>query len=45
LLREHIVIKADIAEIKTDLASLKADVTDLKVEFGGKLDLILSKLQ
>jgi hypothetical protein len=45
LLRKHIVIKADIAEIKTDVASLKADVTDLKVEFGGKLYLILSKLQ
>ena len=52
LLREHIVIKTDVATLKTDVATLKtdvaeikADVAEMKTEFGNKLDLILAKLK
>jgi hypothetical protein len=37
LLREHIVIKEDVATLKTDVA-------EMRVEFGSKLDSILAKL-
>lgn len=52
LLREHLVIKADIAEMKTDMSGLKTDIAEIKqnqqamqTNFGNKLDQILSKLQ
>ncbi|RZK38463.1 MAG: hypothetical protein EOO57_04115 [Hymenobacter sp.] len=52
LLREHLVTKADIAEIKTDVAGLTTDIAEIKqnqqamqADFGNKLDQILSKLQ
>ena len=32
LLREHVIIKADIATLKTDVATLKADVATLKTD-------------
>ncbi|GAA4499783.1 hypothetical protein GCM10023172_18950 [Hymenobacter ginsengisoli] len=32
LLREHIVIKADVAELKTSVAGLKTDVAELKTD-------------
>lgn len=47
LLREHIIIKADVATLKTDVATLKTDVAEIKQmqqEITGKLDLILTKL-
>lgn len=52
LLREHIVIKEDVATLKGDVATLKGDVATIKtdvaemrVEFSSKLDLILAKLK
>jgi hypothetical protein len=54
-LREHIIIKADIAEIKQDVAGLRtgvsglttnvAEIKAMQTGFDSKLDLILSKLQ
>jgi chromosome segregation ATPase len=35
LLREHLVIKADIAEIKQDVSGLKTDVAGLKMDVSG----------
>jgi chromosome segregation ATPase len=32
LLREHIIIKADVATLKTDVATLKTDVATLKTD-------------
>jgi len=32
LLREHIIIKADVAELKANMAELKADVVTLKAD-------------
>lgn len=37
-------LKIDVAGLKTDVAEIKADVKAIQNEFGGKLDLILSKL-
>ena len=54
ILREQLIMKADIAELKSDVAELKSDVAELKsdvaelkegqVNVNTKLDLILSKL-
>lgn len=47
LLREHIVIKDDVATIKGDVTTLKTDAAELKqgmLDVNSKLDLILSKL-
>ncbi|RZK41430.1 MAG: hypothetical protein EOO57_01700 [Hymenobacter sp.] len=38
-------LKTDVAELKNDVATLKTDVAEMRLEFGSKLDLILSKLR